>query len=76
MIANKHITKIIVVIMIIAVIACILVIPFSGKLTTVLGGTGVTMEYENELFDTDEIITVDIQMDEDDWNDSERHQTD
>ena len=38
------------------------------KLTEWLGGRTVRMEYESKLFNTDEIISVNIKMDEDDWN--------
>ena len=65
---KKHITKIIAAITALAVVLCILAIACSDTLTKWLGGTGVRMEYESELFNTDEIITIDIQMDEDDWN--------
>ncbi len=66
--ANKHISKIIVAVMAAAVVLCFLAIAFSSQLTEALGGTSVRMEYESELFNTDEIITVDIQMDEETWN--------
>ena len=68
MVANRHISKIIVVLMAAAVLLCFLAIGFSGKLTEQLGGTGVSMEYESKLFNTDEVMQVDIQMDEDSWN--------
>ena len=68
MAANKHITKIILALMAAAVVLCFLSIGFSGTLTQALGGTGVTMEYESKLFDTDQVIDVDIQMDEETWN--------
>ena len=68
MVANKHISKIILVIMAVAVILCLLGVGFSDKLSDLLGGRSVRMEYESRLFDTDEIITVDIQMGEDEWN--------
>ena len=68
MVANKHFSKIIVAVMAIAVVLCFLAIAFSGQLTEAMGGTGVKMEYESKLFNTDEIITVDIQMDEATWN--------
>ena len=67
MIANKHISKIIIAITAVAVVLCILAAVFYDDLSAVLGGTGVNMEYETRLFDTDEIISVDIQMDEDEW---------
>lgn len=68
MIIKKHITSFVLVLMTAAVIVCFLAVAFSDKLTEILGGTGVTMEYETELFDTDEIISVDIQIDEETWN--------
>ena len=67
MVASKHSSKIIVAVMAAAVLLCLLAITFSDALTELLGGTGVRMEYESELFNTDEIISVDIQMDEADW---------
>ena len=69
MITNKHISKIVIAIMVVAVTLCFLAIIFSEQLTEMLGGTGVTMEYETKLFNTDEVMSIDIQMDEDDWND-------
>ena len=69
MIAHKHISKIIIAITAVAVAACLAASAFATDLTDLLGGTGVTMEYETELFDTSEIIELNIIMDEDDWND-------
>ena len=68
MVANKHISKIIIALAVVAVVLCLLAAGFSGKLSEYFGGTGVTMEYETKLFDTDEVISIDIQMDEEDWN--------
>lgn len=65
---KKHITKIIVAVMAVAVALCVAAIACADTLKERLGGTGVTMEYETTLFNTDEIITVDILMDEDEWN--------
>lgn len=67
MINNKHITKIVAVIMAIAVCLCLCAMVFSNELATVAGGSGVSMEYETELFDTDDIISINIIMDEDEW---------
>ena len=69
MIANKHISKIIIVITAVAVVACLVASAFASELTDLMGGTGVSMEYETKLFDTSEIIELNIIMDEDDWND-------
>ncbi len=68
MVENKHFSKIIVVLMAMAVAVCFLAIGNSEKLTEWLGGRTVRMEYESKLFNTDEIISVNIKMDEDDWN--------
>ena len=68
MVANKHISKIIIVVMAAAVILCFLAMAYSDELTEMLGGTGVRMEYESKLFNTDELIKIDIQMGEDEWN--------
>ena len=69
MVSSKHATKIVVVLMTVAMLFCLMAVGYSSKLTETFGGTGVSMEYESKLFNTDEIITLDIQIDEDDWND-------
>ena len=69
MLANKHITKIIIGIMVLAVGICFCLVAFSDKIKESASDTGITMEYETELFDTSSIMTVDILMDEDDWDD-------
>ena len=68
MVADKHAPKLIIVLMASAVVLCLLAVAFSNKLTEQLGGKTVNMEYETALFDTGEIITVDIRMDQDDWD--------
>ena len=68
MVSNKHITKIIIAIVAVAVVLCFLAIGFSDRMEDLFGGRSVRMEYESKLFDTDEIITVDIEMDEDEWS--------
>ena len=69
MIAQKHITKIIAVVMAVAVCLCLCAVVFSEQLTAAAGGMGVSMEYEQALFDTGSILTVDIRMDAADWDD-------
>ena len=68
MIANKYITKIIAVLMAACVFLCFAAMVWSDKLSEAMGGTGVSMEYEDELFNKDEIISIDILIDEDEWN--------
>ncbi len=69
MIAHKHITKIIAAVMAVAVAACLCAVIFSDRITAAITDNGVSMEYETKLFDTDSIISVNIIMDEDSWND-------
>lgn len=69
MIANKHITKIVAVIMAIAVCLCLCAMTFSDELENLVGGSGISMEYETKLFDTDKIISINILMDDSEWED-------
>ena len=67
MLAHKHITKIVTVITVITVCLCFTAMAFSEQLTALAGGVGITSEYESELFDTSEIIQINIQMDAEEW---------
>lgn len=67
MIASKHIGVIVITLVVIALAAVTAAAMFSDKLTD--ADDGVDMEYESELFDTSDIISINIIMDEDDWND-------
>lgn len=69
MLAHKHITKIVAVVMAAAVCLCLCAVAFSGPLTAWAGDKGIAQEYETALFDTNSILSVNIQMDEADWND-------
>lgn len=69
MIAHNHITKIIAVVMAAAVGLCLCAAAFSAQITAAADGMGVSMEYEQALFDTGSILTVDIRMDAADWDD-------
>ena len=69
---GSYLPKIVVTIsalMALAVILCLATSAFSKQLQAVYGNNAVTMEYETELFDTDQVMDIDILMDEDDWND-------
>ena len=68
MIAHKHITKIIAVVMAAAVCLCLCAVAFSGQISAAVGDTGISMEYETALFDTDSILSVNILMDDVDWS--------
>lgn len=67
MITNRYISKIIIVLAAAAVLFCLAGRIYADQLTEYTGGRAVFMEYESKLFDRDQIISVDIQMDEKDW---------
>lgn len=54
--------------MLLAVGLCLAAIVFSNRLAAAAGTTGVSLEYESKLFDTSQILDVNILIDEDDWN--------
>ncbi len=53
--------------MTVAVALCLCALLFSGQIVEALGGPGVTMEYESKLFDTSNVLEVNILMDEAQW---------
>lgn len=67
MITNRYISKIIIVLAAAAVLFCLAGRIYADQLTEYTGGRAVFMEYESKLFDRDQIISVDIQIDEKDW---------
>ena len=64
---HKHIGKIVGALMAAAVAFCLIVTLFADRFVAVSGSSAATMEYESTLFDTSEIMTVNIIMDEDQW---------
>lgn len=54
--------------MVLAVSLCLTAAVFSDQLTSDTSNKGLTMEYESVLFDTSEIISINIVIGEDDWN--------
>ncbi len=65
MIAHRHITKLVAVLMAAAVLLALLAVVWSDRLST--QDRGLTMDYEAELFDTSTPMEIDILMDEDEW---------
>lgn len=69
MIASKHITKFVAVVVAAAVVLCLAAMAFPDELAEAFGGAGILQEYESKLFDTGQIISIEIRMDSDDWQD-------
>ena len=65
MIESRHISKFIVFLMAAACILCFIAMLNTDRLDAMMGGPGVTMEYESKLFDTDEVMDINIIIDED-----------
>ena len=68
MVTNKHINKIVVIIMAMAVVICVLAGIVVGRSDKYAANANMLMEYPSKLFDTNEVISVNIKMDEDEWN--------
>lgn len=68
MVTNKHINKIVVIIMAMAVVICVLAGIVVGRSDKYDENANILMEYPSKLFDTNEVISVNIKMDEDEWN--------
>ena len=69
MISSKYIGRIAVIITVLALAACFAVIAFKDKISEAAGGNTLKLEYEEKLFDTSEIISLNIIMDSDEWVD-------
>lgn len=67
MIENKHIGKVIVLLMVLCVIGSLLAIRYVPDAVAVSGSGAVTVEYEEKLFDTSQIITLNIMMEPEQW---------
>ncbi len=72
MIKSKYINRIVYVLVAFAFLSCLSLVLFSGLLTekaVETDGKAVAMKYETELFDTAQIMEVNIIMDEAEWQD-------
>lgn len=68
MFSERHSSKIIIALMSLAVAACLFAVIFAPLFTDIAGGMTVNMEYETALFDTEDVIEVNIEMDDKSWN--------
>ena len=70
MLSSKHISKITIALISIVLILCVLAMTFYDKLLPVVNISGYSMEYQDKLFDTSEVLDIDIVIDDDKWNES------
>lgn len=73
MITSKYITQIVSVLAAAAVLFCMGGMIYADRLVEMTGGKAVFMEYESRLFDRDQIMSVDIQIDANDWEEMLAH---
>ena len=67
MLRTKAAERLAAALMAVAAALCLLAVLFAGQLEEAFGADGLSMAYETALFDTDTVMTVDISMDADDW---------
>ena len=75
MIENKNITKLLGILMILAVVFSIGIRYFPDSMP-IQGSSEVSYDYESKLFDKDSVMSIDIKIDEDAWNDLLEEATD
>ena len=68
MLSSKHISKITIALISVTLILCVLAMTFYDKLLPVVNNSGCSMEYQDKLFNKNEILDVDIVMDDAKWN--------
>jgi len=68
MLSGKHISKITIVLVAVVLILCVLAMIFYDKLLPVVNTSGYSMEYQDKLFDTSEILDINIVMDDSKWD--------
>ena len=67
MISSRYAVKTACIAMAAAVLFCVLAVAFPHRLAEAVGGKGIAMEYEAELFGEDSVIQIDIQMEDGAW---------
>ena len=68
MLSSKYISKITIILISVVLVLCVLAMTFYDKLLPVVNTSGYSMEYQNKLFDTSEVLDIDIVMDDAKWN--------
>ena len=68
MLSSKYMDKITIALVSIVLVLCFLAIGFYNNIAFPVSNIGYAMEYTDALFDTSEIIEIDIIMDDEKWN--------
>ena len=69
MLSSKHISTITIILVSVVLVLCVLGMAFYDNLLPVMNTMGYSMEYQDKLFDTDNVLDINIIMDDDKWND-------
>lgn len=67
MISSRYAVKTACIAMAAAVLFCVLAVAFPHRFVEAVGGKGIAMEYEAELFGEDSVIQIDIRMEDGAW---------
>ncbi len=68
MLSSKYITKITIALISVTLVLCVLAMAFYDKLLPLVNNTGYSVEYEEKLFDTSNILDINIVIDDAKWN--------
>ena len=68
MLSSRHVSKITIILVSVVLVLCVLAMAFYDKLLPFVNTSGYSMEYEDKLFDTGEVLDIDIVMEEAKWN--------
>ncbi|MBR5157410.1 MAG: CotH kinase family protein [Clostridia bacterium] len=75
MLSSKHISKITIALIAAVLILCVLAMTFYDKLLPAVNNSGYSMEYEDKLFNTSEILDIEIVIDDAKWNEMLKNAT-
>ena len=75
MLSSKHISKITIALMSVTLILCVLAMAFYDKLLPVVNTSGYSMEYRDKLFNTSEILDINIVIDGAKWSEMLKNAT-
>ena len=68
MLSSKHISKVSIALISVVLILCVFAMTFYDKLLPIVNTSGYSMEYQDKLFSTGEVLDIDIIMDDAKWD--------
>ena len=68
MLSSKHISKVSIALISVVLILCVFAMTFYDKLLPIVNTSGYSMEYQDKLFSTGEVLDINIIMDDAKWD--------